>query len=232
MAKLIVSINQIEDAERLQEVSSLIWGLKVHTLVLRHGAPKVIDRLKVMGFQNVFVDLKLRDIPEIMGEEVFELINAGADIVSVDGDAENRGLKVASAVASGEKKGRLACTTALSSDHATLPDAEIMQKMFESSMKAMMADIPMVIGNPRFFKDIAIPENDRSFEVITPGIRPEWYEGTSEGHVRTMTPYAAVEAGSDYLVVGRPITLNENPARAVWTILKEMSNGKGNVQAV
>jgi len=232
MAKLIVSINQIEDAERLQEVNSLIWGLKVHTLVLKHGAPKLIDRLKVMGFQNVFVDLKLRDIPEIMGEEVFELINAGADIVSVDGDAENRGLKIASAVASGEKKGRLACTTttALSSDHVTLSDAEIMQKMFESSMKAVVADIPMVIGNPRFFKDVAIPE--KSFEIITPGIRPTWYEGTSEGHVRTMTPYVAVEAGSDYLVVGRPITLNENPARAVWTILKEMSNGKGNVQAV
>ncbi|HKJ93825.1 MAG TPA: orotidine 5'-phosphate decarboxylase / HUMPS family protein, partial [Longimicrobiales bacterium] len=60
------------------------------------------------------------------------------------------------------------------------------------------------------------------FIVVTPGIRPE---GSLDGdQVRTATPVDAVRAGSDYLVVGRPIHAADKPKKVVESLLKEMAD--------
>lgn len=51
------------------------------------------------------------------------------------------------------------------------------------------------------------------FLLITPGIRPAWSEKNDQ--VRILTPIKAIQAGSSYLVVGRPITMDDNPRRAL-----------------
>jgi len=57
--------------------------------------------------------------------------------------------------------------------------------------------------------------------LVTPGIRPQW--AAKGDQKRVFTPKMAVDAGSDYLVIGRPITQNENPQNAFNRILQEMS---------
>jgi len=57
--------------------------------------------------------------------------------------------------------------------------------------------------------------------LVTPGIRPQW--AAKGDQKRVFTPKMAVEAGSDYLVIGRPITQNENPPKAFKQILQEIS---------
>ncbi len=60
----------------------------------------------------------------------------------------------------------------------------------------------------------------RAWAVVTPGVRPAG--GEHHDQFRVATPRAAVEAGADYLVVGRPITGAPDPARAAAAILAEM----------
>ena len=63
----------------------------------------------------------------------------------------------------------------------------------------------------RFGKDVTL---------VTPGIRPQW--ATKGDQKRVFTPAMAMEAGSNYLVIGRPISQNENPADAFDKIIEEI----------
>ena len=58
--------------------------------------------------------------------------------------------------------------------------------------------------------------------IVSPGIRPSWYENGAEDHVRHTTPAEAVNAGADYIVVGRPIIRASNPKDAAQRIIDEI----------
>jgi orotidine-5'-phosphate decarboxylase len=60
----------------------------------------------------------------------------------------------------------------------------------------------------------------RDFVVVTPGIRPSW--AVTADQARVATPREALEAGADYLVIGRPITRADDPQAALEAILDEM----------
>jgi orotidine-5'-phosphate decarboxylase len=62
------------------------------------------------------------------------------------------------------------------------------------------------------------------FTTVIPGIRPAWSESVDQK--RTMTPQQAIEAGADYLVIGRPITAAADPKRALQRILDELEKGE------
>jgi orotidine-5'-phosphate decarboxylase len=59
-------------------------------------------------------------------------------------------------------------------------------------------------------------------KIVVPGVRPSWAEPGDQK--RFMTPREAIEAGADYLVIGRPITAHENPREAVEKILTELGS--------
>jgi orotidine-5'-phosphate decarboxylase len=61
----------------------------------------------------------------------------------------------------------------------------------------------------------------KDFLTVTPGIRPSWAERGDQ--VRVGTPRAALQAGADYLVIGRPVTRADDPRQALARILREMA---------
>ena len=63
----------------------------------------------------------------------------------------------------------------------------------------------------------------KDFKTVCPGVRPLW--AATNDQKRIMTPKKAILNGCDFLVVGRPITKNENPVKAVQLILEEMKEG-------
>jgi len=60
------------------------------------------------------------------------------------------------------------------------------------------------------------------FVIITPGIRPQWARIDRDDQTRILTPYEAIRAGADYIVVGRPIRSAEDPVKAVQLIQEEI----------
>jgi orotidine-5'-phosphate decarboxylase len=67
-------------------------------------------------------------------------------------------------------------------------------------------------------------ELGKDFIVMTPGIRPEWTLVNEDDQKRVVTPRAAVEAGADYLVVGRPVRDAKEPAEAALRLAEEISH--------
>ncbi len=61
-----------------------------------------------------------------------------------------------------------------------------------------------------------------ALKTITPGIRPSWYN-SKDDQSRTLTPKEAIQNGADYLVIGRPITQNQNPKEAIKKTLEELN---------
>ena len=61
----------------------------------------------------------------------------------------------------------------------------------------------------------------KNFWVVTPGIRPEWF-GSSGDQKRIMSPRAAFHEGADYIVIGRPIVQDKNPAKAWDKVIEEI----------
>ena len=62
------------------------------------------------------------------------------------------------------------------------------------------------------------------FLIVTPGVRPKWAAGADD-QARAVSPAQAVKAGADYIVVGRPITRDQNPADAAKRIIEEVEAG-------
>jgi len=61
--------------------------------------------------------------------------------------------------------------------------------------------------------------------LLTPGVRPEWQVVKGDDQARVFTPYDAIRAGADLIVVGRPIHEAPSPAEAAEKILEEISRG-------
>jgi orotidine-5'-phosphate decarboxylase len=76
-----------------------------------------------------------------------------------------------------------------------------------------------LVASPHEIKILRATCGDK-IKIVTPGIRPSWSEPGDQK--RFMTPRQAIDAGADYLVIGRPITAHADPREAVARILDEM----------
>ena len=76
-----------------------------------------------------------------------------------------------------------------------------------------------LVASPHETKALRAACGDK-IKIVTPGVRPSWSEAGDQK--RFMTPREALEAGADYLVIGRPITAHPNPREAVAKILEEL----------
>ena len=87
---------------------------------------------------------------------------------------------------------------------------------------AEASQVDGVVASPLEVKTIRTIVMNPSFLIVTPGIRPGGDSSNAEDQKRISTPSAALAAGSNYLVVGRPITAAKDPATAAHAILAEM----------
>ena len=204
---------------------SLEWvkiGLQMY---LKYGA-SFVNEVADMGFK-IFLDLKLHEIPNTVASAVKSLQGLPISMLTIHtcGGREMmlRALEAADAT---NKNLRLLGVTVLTSFNeeglaetgVTLPpeqQVELLAKLAtDSGMKGLVCS-PLEIETLRKI----IPED---VILVTPGIRPAGSDANEQK--RVMTPEMAAKAGSNFIVVGRPILKAENPAQAAKAIIAELEN--------
>jgi orotidine-5'-phosphate decarboxylase len=193
------------------EVALLKIGLELFT---SGGAGAVAA---IRNVRPVFLDLKLHDIPNTVERATFNAARLGAEMVTVHAlggeamvAAAVRGSADGAREAGFERPLVLAVTVLSSVAGEGL--ASPASLAFEA--KAAGADGVVVSG-----EDVSVVREvtGEEFCLIVPGIRPAGSNGHDQ--VRILTPEEAIEAGADYIVVGRPITSSSDPAGAARAIL-------------
>lgn len=186
-------------------------------------APGVDDLIQSLlnNHKKLFLDYKYYDIPETLRKAVSQAAQRGVTFLTIHGS----GSLIRAAVAGrGESGMKLFTVTVLTSwDKGDLAEMgytnhSIEQLALFRAQKALEAGCDGVIASGR--EAAAIKKLGGALLVITPGIRPD---GTPEqDQKRATTPTAAILAGADYLVLGRPITESPEPRAATESIVAEM----------
>lgn len=219
------------------QLSGHVGGFKVGLeLCTSEGVPTVVEALSPKG-ELIFLDLKLKDIPHTVGNTVMVVAHKFARSVRMltlhcDGGAAMLKAAVAAARSRSVKSPLplLIGVTVLTSLNQEMVSNELGLKeplndyVVRLACLAKEAGLDGVVASPH-----EVPAIKRvcgkDFLAITPGVRPSWANRGDQQ--RVMTPAEAVQAGADYLVIGRPITEADHaeggPIYAVERIVKEIA---------
>jgi orotidine-5'-phosphate decarboxylase len=214
---LIVALDtsDLDAAERLaRSLSGQVGILKVGLeLFTAHGAAAV-ERVRTAS--PVFLDLKLHDIPTTVERAARNCARLGVAMMTVHAlggeamvRAAVRGARQGSEDADVEEPMVLAVTVLSSLSEAAMasPASLAFEAHAAGAMGAIVSgdDVPVV-------REVM----GEDFCLVVPGIRP--VESNGDDQLRVLTPREAIEAGADYLVVGRPITRASDPAAVARSI--------------
>ena len=202
--------------------------VKVGKELFTSEGPQLVTKLVDMGF-DVFLDLKFHDIPNTVAKAVSAAANLGVWMMNVHASGGRDMMSAArEALDSTSKPPLLVAVTVLTSTS----QIEMTDLGFSRPLSAQvdhLADMAQGCGLDGVVcsaheASVIKSTLGESFLTITPGIRPEGFD-VGDQH-RVMTPAEAIAAGSDYLVMGRPVTDAENPMEAVTSILDRLKSSR------
>ena len=187
------------------------------------GYMRLIEELNARG-HKVFADLKFFDVPATVAAAVRGLRDRGVEFLTVHG---NQAIMEAAARDKGGSMKILAVTALTSLDRGDLEDlgfeCDIGKLVLSRARRAMEAGCDGVIASGQELPVLRETLGDRLL-VVTPGIRPVDNDETQD-QKRVVTPQAALAAGADHIVVGRPINAAPDPRAVALAIQEEISRG-------
>lgn len=180
--------------------------------------------------KKVFLDLKLHDIPNTVGNGLCSLLRLRPDILNVHTAGGLRMMKAArEALQAAADRERVSCPKLIGVTVLTSMDAEdwaglghtgtIADAVLRRAQLARVAGLDGVVASPAETAEIR-RICGKDFLIVTPGIRPTGI--SHDDQRRVMTPAGAIRAGASQIVVGRAIYAAEDPRMAAESILKEM----------
>lgn len=188
------------------------------------AGPAVVEQLQSLGFE-VFLDLKFHDIPNTVANACVEAAKLGVWMTNVhaSGGAKMMQAVTEKLVALPSRPLMIAVTVLTSTDEATLRAMGVTLSIAEQVTRlANLAKNNGLDGVVCSAQEAAILRQQlgKDFLLVTPGIRlTATNTDSKDDQHRIMTPSRAMSAGSDYLVIGRPITQADNPEQVVENIL-------------
>jgi orotidine-5'-phosphate decarboxylase len=213
--------------DRLPDVTFWKVGLELFTST---GAG-ILTTLKERQ-KRIFLDLKFHDIPNTMAGACRAAGRYGVDLLTVHAAAGQEALRAAQAAAeagaaeAGCSPPKVIAITVLTSLTARslafelkIP-LELNDYALQMALLAQESGLAGVVCSPQ---EAAQLRNvcGQDFLLVCPGVRPPWAEAKDQK--RTLTPEAAFKSGADYLVIGRPITMAEDPAAAFQRIGQDLT---------
>jgi orotidine-5'-phosphate decarboxylase len=225
------------DVRGEDEVQAWASRLAAHVGMFKIGkqlftacGPATVRMIRERGGE-VFLDLKYHDIPNTVAMAAVEAARLGAGLFNLhalggyDMMAKTREALDA-AFPDGNRGKMLAVTILTSSTEATLRDVGIDHPVPEMVVRlaalAKKAGMDGVVASPQ---EVGLIREacGRDFLIVTPGVRPSF--SAVDDQKRIMTPSEAIQAGADYLVIGRPIAAAADPVAAAEAIIDEIVAG-------
>jgi len=226
--RLIVALDVpgMEDAKALiDKLGDSVGVYKIGLELLFSGGFALIHELAQAG-RPVFVDAKLLDIEATVERATAAIARSGAAFLTVH--AMDRKTIAAAARGRGDAPLKLLGVTVLTN----LSRADLAEHGIDEAPLAVVQRRAMMARDGGFDGIIASAQEARALRerlrqslIVTPGIR-QASEDTQD-QTRVMTPEAAIKAGADYLVVGRPITQAPDPREAAEAIVEEIASALG-----
>lgn len=222
--KVVIALDYDNKQSALNFISQLdptTCRLKIGKEMFTHFGPDFVKQVIDEGF-DVFLDLKFHDIPNTVAKAVKAAADLGVWMVNVHASGGRRMMEAAKAilVPYGDKAPLLIAVTVLTSmDQSDLLELGIelspAEQVKRLAILTKSSGLDGVVCSSHEASELKALLGDE-FKLVTPGIRPE---GSAAGDQRRIkTPKQAIDSGSDYLVIGRPITQAENPAQVLTEI--------------
>ena len=230
--RIIVALDFDTRDEALRIVDSLEPALsfyKVGWQLFLGAGWTVIADLIARG-HRVFLDLKMHDIGETVRAAIANIPAAQADkieLMTIHGSAQT--VTAARAGRQGRARPKFLMLTALSSWNeddlrdflASEGPVDLVHYIEHKARAALDAGCEGLIASGESVRMLRERFKDRDFLIVTPGVRPAG--SGQDDHQRSLTPYDAIAAGADYLVVGRPIAKAADPAAAARAITADIA---------
>ena len=222
--KVIVALDVPTKAEAHDLVKRLtpeISFFKIGLQLYIAEGPDVVRELRDKG-AKIFLDLKLHDIPNTVARAVESAASLGVQMLTVHLSGGEAMLRAA---ANARMLGMsiLGVTVLTSLNEETLHQVGVSERINDHVLRlarlGQKAGIDGLVSSP-FETGTLRAEFGDNIKLVTPGVRPSWSQAGDQK--RVMTPRQAIDAGADYLVIGRPITAHPNPREAAAKILDEL----------
>jgi len=224
-----LDVSSVKTAKQYVETLSESVGMfKIGLELFIRSGPDIINFIKTSGATGVFLDLKLHDIPETVSRAMQNIADLGVAFATVHCGETSRMLEAA--VKGGKDKvGVLGVTVLTSVLNEDLKSAgfrkiyydDLTSLVIKRAAMAKQAGCKGIVCSALEVKMIK-ETFGQDFIAVTPGIRPGWDAGGKNDQRRVTTPARAVENGSDYLVIGRPIRDAKDPKDAAVRIAEEI----------
>ncbi len=210
---------------KLKDARTFKVGLELFTA----EGPALFKKLKALR-KDVFLDLKLHDIPNTVAGAVRSAFRHGVQMMTIhtSGGREMMAKAAETARQVSEELGRpkpllLGVTVLTSLKGAELEEIgmgpDVARQVVRLAGLAKAAGLDGVVCSPQEI-EVLRKEFGRDLVIVTPGIRPLW--AAAQDQKRIMTPAEAVAKGADYLVIGRPVTGAPSPQEAFLKIVEEL----------
>ncbi|PYJ20012.1 MAG: orotidine-5'-phosphate decarboxylase [Verrucomicrobia bacterium] len=222
--KIIVALDVATKRQALSLVEQLrdqISFFKVGLQLYTAEGPEIV-RAVLSTSAKVWLDLKLYDIPNTVARAVESASNLGVQMLTIHLSGGSEMIRAATA-ARPNKMLLLGVTVLTSATEQTLREIGIADKVDDQVVRlaklGVEADIDGIVASAHEIKMLRTEFGDK-IKIAVQGIRPTWADPGDQK--RFMAPRQAVEAGADYIGIGRPITAHRNPREAVAKVLDEL----------
>jgi orotidine-5'-phosphate decarboxylase len=241
--KIIVALDVPDEDAALRALDTLRDGVgfyKIGMQLFTRCGPAIVRRVRDTG-ARVFLDLKFHDIPNTVRHAVRSTCEIGVDMLTIHLSGGSEMIRAAVAgsvepVSAPSQSGAIAdadaaatlilgVTVLTSSTRETLReiaiDAAVEDQVLRLARLAVENGVRGIVASPQEVTLLRQIFTDK-LTIVTPGVRPAW--AAANDQQRTMTPAAAIRAGADYLVIGRPILAHASPREAAQRIAEEIEN--------
>ncbi|MBD2345989.1 orotidine-5'-phosphate decarboxylase [Anabaena subtropica] len=231
--KIIVALDVPDEESAIALIDKLepVTFWKVGLELFTSSGPKILEVLKSKQ-KRIFLDLKFHDIPNTVAGACRAAAGYGVDLITIHATSGRDALKAAKeavqegAAEAGVKPPKLIAVTVLTSISARqlaldlkIP-SELPEYALDMALMAQEMGLDGAVCSPQEVAHLRQICGD-DFVLVCPGVRPTWAE--SGDQKRSLTPSQALQAGADYLVIGRPITAATEPELAWKRISQELT---------